>query len=797
MNDNERLMKDRGERKVLKPIVLSESGAKKKVFSTQIGQQLLLDESIRIFDDVKYWIYKKSFKNSRAEFIKYFEENWKKEGVEYAESELEEGTDQHILDKIGGTMLIISGDIDGICGSSDSSIVGKSRRKKVKTVRDMILPELDFETAFRFLETVIDFSSYFEIERTLHKGGESWKRSVVYKCTLSKVIMAKLSLEAAVAFYPLAMLTPPKKWERSEESGKVIGGYEHFQYPLVRSTNFDIDHSKISQNIFDRANYIQQTPWIVNEEVLAQLIQDIKLPKKSDFLKMKYPDSESCRWDIDLKNELVDLTEKEVISLKAIRLEAQTQITLYNAEKGDYESAVGKYRAIKLATQIAEKYCGQTIYFPHNYDFRGRIYPISIGLSPQGSDEVKALLLYKNTEKLTEIGEKWNWSYLASLYGDDKLPFDKRVERGKQLLLADYKEADEPYQFLSHQIELKTWFYDKTYTPNTRVHLDACNSGSQFTSAITGDKGGCEATNVLPTYDENGEITRQDAYMLVAEKSIERTRQLIIESTEEKETEILNFLLDLLKEHGRKICKTPTMVSNYGGTAAGRADILWAMFRELKCDKKWITKQNAHLFAKIIGDSIQGVLNGGKAFEVYVQKMSNVIARGNNPVTWDTTDGFHVIHKKNKELKTKYIQCFLPGSRIKTKITQKVYSKELSGPKMRSAISPNYIHSLDAELLRDTSKRMQKAGIENSDWIHDSFGCHPNYVDLMLQFSKEEFIKMVKRNPLRQLDNQLRVQVDSDPTHQKVLSKVIMPRFEDCDIEVEIDRLQDSDWFFS
>ena len=85
------------------------------------------------------------------------------------------------------------------------------------------------------------------------------------------------------------------------------------------------------------------------------------------------------------------------------------QSALYNAEQGDYESAVGKYRAIKLAIQIAEKYCGQTIYFPHNYDFRGRIYPISIGLSPQGSDEVKALLLYKNTEKLTEDGIKWNW----------------------------------------------------------------------------------------------------------------------------------------------------------------------------------------------------------------------------------------------------------------------------------------------------------------------------------------------------------------------------------------------------
>jgi DNA-directed RNA polymerase len=116
---------------------------------------------------------------------------------------------------------------------------------------------------------------------------------------------------------------------------------------------------------------------------------------------------------------------------------------------------------------------------------------------------------------------------------------------------------------------------------------------------------------------------------------------------------------------------------------------------------------------------------------------------------------------------------------------------------MRSAISPNYIHALDAELLRDVSKRMQEAGIEDSDWIHDSFGCHPNHVDKMLQFSKEEFIKMVKRNPLRELDMDLRTQVSDDPKHQKALVKIIMPKFEDCIMEEEIDSLIDSDWFFS
>ena len=776
MNINEGRMKSRGEEKVWKSIE-SVSGAKKKIASTQIGQQLLLDESLRIFEDVKDWVVNKTAKAYRKKFTDYFSD------------------DDILLQKIVETMLVLSGDIESACSDSGPSTMGRSRRKKVQVVRDRVLPDLDFENAFRFLEVVVDYSEYFEVDKVLNKGRDSWRWSIKYRCTLSKTIVAKLSLEAAVAFYPLAMTEPPKRWKWDSEANELIGGYNHFQYPLVRSNHFDIDYSKFSEGIFNRANYIQQTPWIVNEEVLAQLTKDVKLPKSSDYLKMEYPDISTSRWDIDIKSEDLEMSDSEIDELKAVRLDFQSKVSLYEAERGDYESAVGKYRAIKLAMQIAERYIGETIYFPHNYDFRGRIYPISIGLSPQGSDGVKALLLYKNTEELTDLGISWNWSYLASLYGDDKLPFDQRIERGKELLNVSYKDADEPYQFLSHQIELQTWVNDKNYVPNTRVHLDACNSGSQFTSAITGDIAGCKATNVLPTYDKNGEITRQDAYMLVAKKSIEKTKQLV--DSADEDVDVYAFLLGLLESDGRKICKTPTMVSNYGGTSAGRAKILWEMFRELGCEKKWITKKNSHIFSVLIGDSIHGTLNGGKAFEVYIQQMSNCISRGNNPVTWDTRDGFHVIHRKNKELKSKQIMCTLPGSRKSTKITKKIYSKDLSGPKMRSAISPNYIHALDAELLRETSRRMEEDGIENSDWIHDSFGCHPNHVDKMLQFAKEEFVNLIKKDPLKTLDVDLRSQVSQDPKHQASMNKIIMPVFDESIVGGCIEKLMDSDWFFS
>ena len=451
-----------------------------------------------------------------------------------------------------------------------------------------------------------------------------------------------------------------------------------------------------------------------------------------------------------------------------------------------------------MAIEIANDYKDQPLYFPHSYDSRGRIYPIPVGLTPQGSDAVKSMLEYENGEVLNRDGAEWAFAYLASLYGDDKLHFKERVQRGIELINADYKEADEPYQFLAHQLELHKIVEDPTVIFKGRIHLDACNSGSQFTSALTGDKAGCMATNVIPTINEEGLCDRQDAYLLVANKSIQLTRTKLLENLDSEDREIYELILALLIKSGRKICKRPVMVSNYGGTAGGRADMLYDMFRELEVPREQITMQNAIKFAKIIGDSITGVLNGGKAFEKYVQQMNNIIAKKNVPVTWTTSDGFFIVHVKNKELKPKQVTLMLPNARKKTTIIKKMYAPDVSPMKMRSAISPNYIHSLDAELLRRVALEMNNRNIVYSDWIHDSFGCHPNYVDEMLDITKEEFLNMMLRKPLDALDIELRQQALDNGVTVKMVTKIEKPDLGGIDYENgDLNALMESEWFFS
>lgn len=778
---DEAKMKLRGEERVWKAIS-SKSGASKTASQMQLGQQLIFDDTLRMLPFLRDWISNKSSTVYREDLKKFFVD------------------DDFLLLKMTETLLLLAATAHVLKTLPNKTY---SRHKSINLIESKITTGLGFDLTWRFIEVLIEASDYFEVERSYTQGPQSVMTNLKYTCSLSEIIVGKLAVAAHRAFFPEPMLTPPIDW--SFKDGVLQGGYIHHQYDLIRTRSFKVDLSKYSKKIFDSVNYIQSVSWRVNKEVLKVLSDDLKLPLKEDFILIEYPDPTESEWEVNIREEETEESEERVLDLKEKRKIFSEKIEIYNAEVRDFESALGKYRAIKLAVGIAEDYKEEeNLYFPHSYDFRGRIYPLPVGLSPQGSDGVKAILEYSKGEVLNEDGEAWAWAYLTSLYGEDKLDFELRVSRGKELIEADYKEADEPYQFLAHQLELKKFLIDRNYPFNGRIHLDACNSGSQFTSTMTGDVAGCRATNVIPTY-ENGKQVRQDAYLLVANKAVELTKSMIethqaINSEEEEdilEGECLELFKNILEEKGRKVCKTPVMVSNYGGTAGGRAEIMWELLRELKVDRKFMTKKNASLYAKILGDSITGVLNGGKAFEGYIHRMNNIISKKNKAVTWETSDGFYVVHVKKKELKPKQVSCLLPGSRSPTTIFKKLFSEDVSTVKMKSAISPNYVHSLDAELLRRVALCCNKEGIKDTDWIHDSFGCHPNYIPRLLEITKIEYRKLMMARPLKILDKQLILQVDDSKASLKLLEEIEVPWSKDFKITSDFDEVLLSDWFFS
>lgn len=66
-------------------------------------------------------------------------------------------------------------------------------------------------------------------------------------------------------------------------------------------------------------------------------------------------------------------------------------------------------------------------YFPHNFDFRGRVYPIPPHFNHIGNDLVRGLLLFGKGVEVGEQGLRWMKIHVANLMGKDKAPIHEKL----------------------------------------------------------------------------------------------------------------------------------------------------------------------------------------------------------------------------------------------------------------------------------------------------------------------------------------------------------------------------------
>lgn len=393
-------------------------------------------------------------------------------------------------------------------------------------------------------------------------------------------------------------------------------------------------------------------------------------------------------------------------------------------------------------------------WFPVHFDTRSRWYYRGVP-NPQGSDLAKAVLHFHEKRPLGPRGLFWLRVHIANSAGYDK---ERLADRAKwteanwesisRALDApedhpDVWGTDAPWCMFSACWELREALRSgnpEAYCTGVPVHMDATCSGLQHYSALLRDPVGGLYVN-LSDPDKIG--PKQDIYRRVADNAIDAVRaDLNAEDAELRD--MAAWVLDV--GIPRVLAKKPVMTYVYGATLRGTAEYVESTLnREIlpSTGKAWPDPVLSFKYSMYIAQKLfQGIAAAVPAAAAAMQWLQSIAKR--NPagerMQWRTPTGFLVQHD--------YQDYTDHRVRLNSCGVQLVWVREWNGGTrqhaMANAISPNFVHALDASHLTMVANKMADDGIHMVG-IHDSYGTHPCDVDRMHEHIRREFVNLYNR----------------------------------------------------
>lgn len=198
----------------------------------------------------------------------------------------------------------------------------------------------------------------------------------------------------------------------------------------------------------------------------------------------------------------------------------------------------------------------------------------------------------------------------------------------------------------------------------------------------------------------------------------------------------------------RAITKRPVMVLPYGGTRMSCMEYVRDAVKErLQAGEENpfggdFPKATAYL-ASIIWDAIGDVVIAARAAMSWLQQAARLAAKAGVPVTWTTPSGF-VAHQEYRALKARQVKTRMRGSVIK--LIDYSELENIDPNRQALAMSPNFVHSLDAAAMMATINVALDRGIEQFAMIHDSYGTVAADTDKMADALRYAFVKMYEQH---------------------------------------------------
>ncbi|KAL7807014.1 hypothetical protein V8C44DRAFT_338126 [Trichoderma aethiopicum] len=573
----------------------------------------------------------------------------------------------------------------------------------------------------------------------------------------------------------IPMVVEPKPWQSFTE-----GGFLDSKTSFVRVKPGDVEQKLYSTAAIKRGDMTQvfkgldvlgKTPWIINKDTLNVMMDAWNSGEEIANIPPLNP----------------NLTIPPEPDSSADPLVRKTWIRAVKAIENERSGLHSQRCFMNLQLEIARAFRNQTIYFPHNVDYRGRAYPMPTYLNHMGADHARAILKFARGKELGARGLRWLKIHLANVYGLDKASFDEReafadenvaniIDSATNPLNGSrwWLQGEDPWQCLSACFELKAALElpDPTkFVSHLPVHQDGTCNGLQHYAALGGDTWGAKQVNLEP-----GDRPA-DVYSAVAD---------LVKQAIAKDKENGNAFAEALDgKITRKVVKQTVMTNVYGVTFSGakkqickQIDALYpdlgdqvgidnmllstyiakqvfqalaTMFKGAHDIQYWLGEIGGRVCRALTPAQLQQIVDqygegdeGGsrisKARSATTARkkveFDDLIQQFRSSVVWTTPLRMPVVQPYRKttarEIKTCLQAVIYPMSDQTDPVNRR---KQLQG------FPPNFIHSLDASHMLLSALECHARGLDFAA-VHDSFWTHAADLDVMNEVLREAFIRI-------------------------------------------------------
>lgn len=411
----------------------------------------------------------------------------------------------------------------------------------------------------------------------------------------------------------------------------------------------------------------------------------------------------------------------------------------------------GKVREVGAFLRAVREVEGPS-WFPVYFDSRGRWYYRGTP-NPQGSDLAKSVLHFSQKRPLGARGLFWLKVHVANSAGFDKArPKDRAAwteQNWPRIVLAldepenypDVWGKDAPWCMFSAAWELREAMRSgspELYCTGIPIHMDATCSGLQHFSALLRDPIGGLYVNLFEGPDFCG--PKQDIYGHVASIVVRMLNRDLLSADATTRT-MANFFMQV--GVSRELAKKPVMTYVYGATLRGTADhVELLMDKEIlpACNMAWPADADTFQYSLYLARKLfAGIAAAVPAAAAAMRWLREVVKQqpDGRRMTWHTPTGFWVQHdyQDYDESRVRLNSCGIVHTMVRD------WNEGTRTIPMQNAVSPNFVHALDASHLTLVANSMAADGLQMVG-IHDSFGTHPCDVDSMHFKIREQFVAL-------------------------------------------------------